>query len=168
MEICAIINMEMIFMNRKEREITDWNEILDVLNRCEVLRVAMTDGETPYVVPVSFGPDTDGEMPVLYFHGAKRGMKLDFLRKNPKVCVEGDVHYGVAPTAHGITAHYESVIGFGTAEVVSGEEKILGLKRILAHYGHPEHPVEQCRGLEQTEVVRITLNELTGKRNLPE
>ena len=155
-------------MNRKEREITDKNEILDVLNRCEVLRVAMTDGDAPYVVPISFGSDTDGGMPILYFHGSKKGMKLDLLRKNPKVCVEGDVYYGVTPTEHGITVRYESVIGFGTAEIVSGAEKLLGLKKILAHYGHPEHPVEKCKGLERTEVVRITLTDLTGKRNLPE
>ena len=155
-------------MKRVDREITDKNEILDVLKRCDVLRVGMIGDGAPYVVPVSFGLAEGEATPVLYFHCAKAGMKLDCLRQSPKVCVEGDICHGVTPTANGITTRYESVIGFGTAEPVSGEEKILGLKRILEHYGHSDYPLDRCRGLERTEVVRIVLSELTGKRNLPE
>ena len=42
-------------MRRKNREITDFNEITELLGRCQTIRLGMFDHEYPYVVPVSFG-----------------------------------------------------------------------------------------------------------------
>ena len=105
---------------------------------------------------------------ILYFHGAARGKKVDCLTQHPQVCVEGDIFYKVEPTQMGITTRYESVIGFGTAQKVEGDEKIHGLKVMLERYHSADYPVERCRGLTHTAVYKITLDSLTGKRNLPE
>lgn len=43
------------------------------------------EGE-PYVVPVAYGY-SDG---AIYFHGAKKGKKIDFIEKNDRVCFEVD------------------------------------------------------------------------------
>lgn len=49
-------------MRRKDREISDYNEIVYVMNRCEVLRIGMVDSEgKPYIVPLTFGLDLEGE-----------------------------------------------------------------------------------------------------------
>lgn len=42
-------------MRRSEREVTDCNEIRQILERAEVLRLAMHDEPFPYIVPVNFG-----------------------------------------------------------------------------------------------------------------
>ena len=39
-------------MRRKNREVTDMNEILDILRRCDTIRLGLTGADGPYVVPV--------------------------------------------------------------------------------------------------------------------
>lgn len=156
-------------MRRKEREIKSVDEIIDVLKRCDTVRIGIQGDEYPYVVPVSFGMETKDGKAVIYFHCAKQGMKIDMLRKNPKVCVEGDIFIKVEKTEHGITTRYESVIGFGECEFVSDEEEIIhGLKLLTERYGYEDYPLDRCRGLQHLYVGKIIINELYGKRNLPE
>lgn len=156
-------------MRRKEREIKSVDEIIDVLRRCDTVRIGIQGDEYPYVVPVSFGMETKDGKAVIYFHCAKQGMKIDMLRKNPKVCVEGDIFIKVEKTEHGITTRYESVIGFGECEFVSDEEEIIhGLKLLTERYGYGDYPLDRCRGLQHLYVGKIIINELYGKRNLPE
>ena len=109
-------------MRRKEREIQDRQEIFDVLRRCDTVRIGIMGEKYPYVVPVSFGMEVVDDKAVIYFHCARQGMKLDLLAKNNNVCVEGDIFIKIEPTAHGITARYESVIGFGTCNFVEDPE----------------------------------------------
>ena len=155
-------------MNRKDRAITNQVACLQLLSRCDTLRLGLWDGALPYVVPVSFGMEIVGGQVILYIHGAARGKKVDCLTQHPQVCVEGDIFYQVEPTQTGITARYESVIGFGTAQKVEGDEKLHGLKVLLERYHFADYPVERCRGLTHTAVYKITLDSLAGKRNLPE
>ncbi len=153
-------------MRRKEREVSEFEEIYDILKRCHTLRIGFAGEEYPYVVPVSFGVCRDGERVTIYFHGAKAGYKVDLIHKNPRVCIEGDLFYKVEPTAHGITTRYESVLGFGTIEKAEGNEIIAGLKAITEHYGYVEYPLEKCKGLPMTVVYKIQIATLTGKRNV--
>ncbi len=156
-------------MRRKEREIKSVDEIIDVLKRCDTVRIGIQGDEYPYVVPVSFGMETKDGKAVIYFHCAKQGMKIDMLRKNPKVCVEGDIFIKVEKTEHGITTRYESVIGFGECEFVSDENEIIhGLKLLTERYGYEDYPLDRCRGLQHLYVGKIIIKELYGKRNLPE
>lgn len=154
-------------MRRKDREITDKDEILDVLRRCDTVRLGLLDGDQPYVVPVSFGLDTSGGETVIYVHGARQGMKVDCVAAHEKICVEGDIFYKVEEVPQGITARYESVIGFGTVSKVEGEEKVYGLKKLLEHYGFGDYPLDDCKAVAYTAVFKIVLHTLTGKRNLP-
>ena len=155
-------------MLRKDREIRNREEILDVLKRCDTVTVSMRDGDGAYAVPVSFGISCENGEATLWFHGAKQGRKVDALNANPNVCVEGHIFHGVTPTQHGITTRYESVIGFGRAECVQNEEALFGLARIVEHYGISDYPLNRCKGLPMTAVYKIRLESLTGKRNLPE
>lgn len=154
-------------MRRKDREITEKREILDVLSRCDTIRIAMNGGEYPYVVPVSFGMEVVNETAIVYFHCAKQGMKVDMLQADPRVCVEGDIFIKVEATAQGITARYESVIGFGLCTFVTEPEEVLhGLKLLIDHYGYQDHPLDRCAGLPHLLLGKIVLSEITGKRNL--
>ena len=155
-------------MRRKDREITDAAEALDVLRRCETIRVAMLSEGWPYVVPLSFAVE-EGEQGrlTLYFHSAAAGRKVEALAQDARVCIEGDIFYKNERVPMGITARYESVIGFGTATRVEGEEKLHGLRLLVERYCYTDYPVDSCHGLSHTAVYKVELSTLTGKRNLP-
>ena len=155
-------------MRRKDREIAEPAEALEVLRRCETLRVGMLNEGWPYVVPVSFALEEEkpGQI-ALYFHSAAAGRKVEALAQNARVCIEGDIFYKNEQVPMGITARYESVIGFGTAMRVEGEEKLHGLRLLVDRYGYPNYPVATCHGLSHTIVYKVELSSLSGKRNLP-
>lgn len=155
-------------MRRKDREIADRSEQLDVLRRCETIRVAMVSDGEPYVVPLSFGMEEKDGQVILYFHSAQAGRKVAALEQNARVCIEADIFYKTDPTPHGITTRYESIIGFGTAERIEGEEMLHGLRCLLKHYGYTAYTPESCKHLPITAVYKITLTSLSGKRNLPQ
>ena len=155
-------------MRRKDREIQDIHEIFDILTRCDTIRLGMHGEEYPYVVPVSFGAELADGKPVIYFHCAREGMKVDLLVANPHVCVEGDIFIRTERVPHGITTRYESVIGFGECRFVKDAEEIRhGLKILTEHYGYHDYPLEQCQSIQHLLVGKITLENMTGKRNLP-
>ena len=155
-------------MRRKDREILDIHEIFEILNRCSTIRIGIQGNKRPYIVPVSFGVEMDDGKPVVYFHCAKQGLKLDMLKENAYVCVEGDIFIKTETTDHGITTRYESVIGYGTCEILSDKHEVLhGLRVLTEHYGYYDYPLDRCRGMEHLVVGKILLEEITGKRNLP-
>ena len=42
-------------MRRKDREIVDITEILEIIGKADVLHLGLFDGEYPYVVPLHYG-----------------------------------------------------------------------------------------------------------------
>lgn len=155
-------------MIRKEREVKDFGDIVDVLKRCQTIRLGLINQNNPYVVSVSFGLDIVDEKVIIYFHSAIAGLKVDCITQNNRICIEADIFYKVEPTKTGITARYESVIGNGIVSRVEDGEKIYGLRKLVEHYGYNDYPLDSCKGLNKTTVYKIVLSELTGKRNLPE
>ena len=155
-----------IKMKRFDREIKDFDKIVDVLDRCETLRVGMHWGEYPYVVPMSFGYDVQEGSIVVYFHGAWKGMKGELLAANGNVCIEGDIFHGYEMTKTGITTKYESIIGFGKAEKIEGEEKVKALQLMVKHCGNFDYDAASCPGLKYTAVYKVVLDSVTGKGNV--
>lgn len=154
-------------MRRKDREVQGAGEVFDILIRCDTVRIGVNGREHPYVVPVSFGAEMVGEKPVVYFHCARQGMKLDLIRQDARVCVEGDIFLGVETTERGITTRYESIVGFGECRFVAEEDEVAhGLRLLCEHYGFDSYPIDRCRGLEYLLVGKIVLDEVSGKRNL--
>ncbi len=154
-------------MRRKDREVSNKTEVFDILNRCDTIRIGIQGKQFPYVVPVSFGMEVVNDKAVIYFHCAQQGMKVDLLKINPCVCVEGDIFIQVEKTARGITTRYESVIGFGECQMITDIDEIKhGLKVLLGHYGYHEYPLDRCMGISHLLLGKIILDEITGKRNL--
>jgi uncharacterized protein len=151
-------------MRRKDREIIDRKEIDEIIAKADVLHLAMADGNIPYVVPLSFG--YDGKH--IYFHCAKEGLKLDFIKKNPNVCfaLVGCVKYQSIMTSCNAGTKFMSVIGRGTCEILADiEEKKKGLDILMSHYTKSkiEYPLA---ALQTTIVVKITITELKGKKRM--
>ena len=155
-------------MRRSEREITDKDELFEILSGCQVIRLALFDEKYPYIVSLSFGLERKGEEITVFFHCANEGKKNDLLKSNSRVCVEADIFGGYFGEGMNLTTAYKSVIGFGNCKKCEGEEKLRGLELLLSHCtGEADRSVlSKCASLDVTAVYKITLDELTGKKNI--
>ena len=112
-------------MRRKDREITDFDEIMNIINKCDTCRLALFDKEFPYIVPLNFGVDIRDEQLYLYFHCAKKGKKLDLILQNNNVTFEMDCEHNIIlyEERMSCTMGYASVIGHGNIEFVDEKEE---------------------------------------------
>jgi nitroimidazol reductase NimA-like FMN-containing flavoprotein (pyridoxamine 5'-phosphate oxidase superfamily) len=150
-------------MRRGEKEIRDRAEIDSIIRRSQVCRLGLSDNGQPYVVPLCFGYDGKA----LYFHCAKEGRKLDILRRNDKVCFEFDVVAGLVEAKQGCDwgIGYQSVIGFGAAQVIEDvAQKRTALTHLMARYSRQSF-VFPPETLTRTVVVKIEIDSLTGKQS---
>ena len=123
-------------MRRKDREITDKNEIMDIIDRSKVIRIAFTGEEYPYVLPFNFGYEEKNGSLSLFFHCAREGRKLDILQNRPEVSFEMDGDHalleGDVPCRYSYA--YGCVMGRGVVEFLrEDEEKMHALRRIMLH-----------------------------------
>ena len=74
-------------MRRKDREVTNIIEILQIIEKEKVLHLALFDADYPYIVPLHYGYEYTEGILIFYMHCAKEGHKLDLIRRNPNVCL---------------------------------------------------------------------------------
>lgn len=152
-------------MTRRERQVTDIDEIIKILDKSKVLHLGLVDGDEPYVVPMNYGYEfVDGKM-VVYLHGAKRGRKLDVIRKNPKVFFELECDIvpfeGEVACKYGIT--YASVMGRGVAEIVEEPEiKMHGLSVLMKTQTGKDFTFNE-KLVSVVSVIKIDVSEFTAK-----
>ena len=151
-------------MRRTDREITDFNELANILRRADTIRLGLHGDPYPYVVPLSFGFEALEGRVALYFHGAVEGLKHELIARDCHVCVETDIFHGYAETPGGITTAYESFIGFGICARVMGDEAAHGIDLLLEHCGCAGYQYDPNE-LARTGVYRIALEGFTGKKN---
>ena len=152
-------------MRRKDREITDFQEMIAIMKKCDVCRLAMNDGDYPYIVPMNFGLDVQAEQVFLYFHCAMKGTKLDLLAKDNRVTFEMDCDHNfiLYEERMSCTMGYASVIGHGTVEIVPEEEKFAALKILMRQY-HAEDFLFNTDMMKVTTVLKLTVSDMVGKR----
>lgn len=152
-------------MRRRDREIKEFNEILQVILDCDSLVLGLNDGEFPYLVPLNFGMDIEDGQLYLYFHCAKEGKKLDLIQKDNRATFEMDHAHQLVLNDEKMscTMEYESVTGKGFIEIVSEDKKIKGLKILMNHYHVSEFPFS-LKPVKNTTVFRLKVIELKGKR----
>lgn len=123
-------------MRRKDREVTDINQIKDILESCPCCRLGFYDNGEIYIVPLNFGYILDDRKAVLYFHSAKEGRKIDLISKSDIVGFEMDRGYKLieGETACAYSASFQSIIGSGEITFVNNiAEKEEALKAIMYH-----------------------------------
>ncbi len=152
-------------MRRKDREITELQEILSIINSCKVIRLAMLDESgLPYIVPLNFGYCLENGAFTFYCHSAPQGRKLDLLRRDGRVAFEMDCRGELQTADHacGFGYYYASVIGSGTAELIEGEEKLAALSALMRHMAGREDTFteEQARGVA---VLAVRVHSLSAK-----
>ncbi len=153
-------------MTKREYQITDRNEILDILNRSMIVHLGMVDGDEPYVVPMNYGYTMreDGTLSI-YVHGAVKGRKLDIMRTNPKVFLEMECDVqpfeGNLPCQYGTA--YKSLMGRGKAVILeTAEEKMAALTQFMKTQTGKDFVFNE-RLVSIVSVVRIDVTEYTAK-----
>lgn len=157
-------------MTRRERQVTDINEIIKILDNSKVLHLGLVDGDEPYVVPMNYGYTYENEKLTIWLHCARQGRKLDVMRVNPKVFFETE--YGITPfegevaCKYGIT--YSSIMGRGVATIIEDvETKKIALSSLMKTQTGKDFEFED-RMAEVVGVVKIDVLEFTAKhRPLP-
>lgn len=153
-------------MRKKDREITDFEEIKAVIKKSSVCRVAFFDVEYPYIVPLNFGFEDHGDQITLYFHCANEGKKIDLLQRCNKVAFEMDCpdKFYDGDKACYSTMTFESVCGNGTLDTVAEADKIPALKLIMQQYSDKQDFDFDKFEVKVVTVLKLTINEITGKR----
>lgn len=121
-------------MRRKEREVTDYQEIHKIIESSKIVRIGFNDNGNIYIVPVNFGFEYENEKLTLYFHGAKEGRKFSLIQKGETAGFEMDSNYQLqtAKTACEFSAYYSSIIGTGkVSEILENDEKKKALNLIM-------------------------------------
>jgi nitroimidazol reductase NimA-like FMN-containing flavoprotein (pyridoxamine 5'-phosphate oxidase superfamily) len=147
-------------MRKKQREIFG-EDIIKILNSGEYgILATFGDSDYPYAVPLSYAYFNDA----VYFHCALEGHKLDNIKHNEKVsfCVVGKTN--VLPGE--FSTEFESVVVFGKAIQVEGEEKKDALLALVDKYS-PQFKAEGLqyidRAVAATCIIKINIDKITGK-----
>ena len=155
-------------MRRTDREVTDKLEMVKIIEKCDVCRVAFAKDNIPYLVPLNFGYEyRDGEL-ALYFHCAQEGKKMDLIKDNPLVAFEMDCSHQLLENeiACKCSMAFESVIGTGRIVILNAEQKEAGLRCIMKHYVEDRDFIFEQEKVDAIEVLKLTAAEFTGKRKI--
>lgn len=150
-------------MRRKEKEITDKNAIESIILKSPVCRLALAEGDRPYIVPLCFGYEDD----TLYFHSAREGRKLDILRKNNKVCFEFDIDNEIveADDVCRWSMNFQSVIGLGRGSIIDDiESKRKAFNIIMQHYSRNSYEYPD-KTIKKIVIIKVEIEHMTGKKS---
>ena len=156
-------------MRRGERAIESKDGQKAILEHCRVCSLAFSGDEYPYVIPLNYGFvwNEDQEMPVLYFHGAPVGTKIEHMERDNRVafCVQNEKEIKILEPACRSTMIYESVCGTGRlSRVAAPGEKGEALTRIMQQYDPEGGPYEFAPEVAaRTTVLCLRVETLTGK-----
>ena len=157
-------------MRRKEREVTDFNTIVDFIDEVRIVRLGLYDKneiDFPYIVPMNFGYKiVDGEIK-LYIHGARAGRRWELFKQNDLCSVEIDIDDGLelVPSHKDITERYRCVMAKARVRLLEGDELVKGIECCVER-------LPECNGFEwdrnavkYVAVWELTLFDITAKWN---
>ena len=158
-------------MTKREFQITDEAQILEILDKSKVLHLGLAVNNEPYVVPMNYGYAMEDGKLTLYLHSAVQGKKLDMIRANPNVFFEMDCDRmpfeGKVPCQYGLV--YSSIMGRGTARIVDDVEEKMKAMTLLMKTQSGKDFTFNDRLVSIVAVIRIDVSEYTAKhRPLPE
>lgn len=158
--------MNKYHLRRSEKMIHDDRELLKLLQKQQIMTLAMARENIPYLVAMNYVYDETENC--LYFHCAKKGKKIEFLDANPLVWgqiledrgyIDGKCDYAFR------SIHFEGSVEFLT-EV---EDKRKALLRLIDHFEqNPEEMRKKCiqeNQLARTLVGKIIIKGMSGKKS---
>jgi len=155
-------------IRRKEKEITDDREILDIMKNGRFTSISMSKQNEPYIITLSYGYDQVKN--ALYFHCGE-GQKIDFIKSNPYVC--GTIIEDNGYQEDCIQA-FRSVVYRGKITIITEiEEKKHGFVILIDHL--EKNPNETKKKLLNSEdvyikpvILRLDIENITCKEEKAE
>jgi nitroimidazol reductase NimA-like FMN-containing flavoprotein (pyridoxamine 5'-phosphate oxidase superfamily) len=151
-------------VRRKDREITNPDEMRQVLKTTKYVTIALCMDDTPYLVSLSHGYDQTKNC--LYFHCAPEGKKLIYAKANPQVWGQAVLDYGVTDECD---YAYTSVHFQGTLSLITDlPEKQHALETLVRQTSNtPEEKLSKVKPekLQRTTMARIDITYMSGKKH---
>jgi len=156
-------------MRRIEKEIKDKEELVELLKGGKYAVISMSRENEPYIISLSYGYDEAKN--ALYFHCAKEGQKIDFIKANPYVCgtvIEDNGYEDVCGQT------FRSVVFRGKMEIVEDlEQKKYGFEILLNQLEEDPNIIkkkylEKDETYENSGMLRLDVTDITGKEQKAE
>jgi len=152
-------------LRRKDREITDQTELKRILRSTKYVTIALSMNNQPYLVSLSHGYDETRNC--LYFHCAKIGKKIDYIKSNNNVWGQAllDRGYAEGECDHLFASvHFQGKITY----VEDIKEKQAAIECMIRQLEkNPQAMIAKLRPerLEAVNIGRIDIKEMTGKKH---
>jgi hypothetical protein len=158
-------------LRRLDREIKDQKALKKLLSHSKYFVLSISDGDEPYAVPLGYVYDESGN--AIYFHCAREGKKIEFIKKNSKA-------WGLVVLDRGIMEGacvnlYASAMFSGRVEFVqdnSEKTKVMSLfaEKLSRDVNGVKQRLKKIFGgedsaLDSVVFGKIVIEELTGKRS---
>jgi nitroimidazol reductase NimA-like FMN-containing flavoprotein (pyridoxamine 5'-phosphate oxidase superfamily) len=146
---------------RRGKQLLSIEDTVAVMTRCtNGVLACLGDEGYPYAVPLSY-VYFNGR---IYIHSAKAGHKIDAITKNPKVSFSVIDEDKIVSEEY--TTHFRSVIVFGKARIVEGDERLESFAALVDKYSGNQP--EEARNKEiskctQAHIIAIDIEHITGK-----
>ncbi len=155
-------------MRRKDREVKDFEVIKQIIDECEIIRIGLCDDDMyPYIVPMNFAYEIEGEQIYFYLHGAMAGRKYELMKKNGVCSFEMDCGHQMELiySAKDVTMRYKSVMGKADIEFLEGDDKVKGIEVIMNRDERTRDFEYNKTVVPRTAVIKLKVTEYTGKAN---
>jgi uncharacterized protein len=151
-------------VRRKDREITDFDALKEVLKSTKYVTVALCMDNEPYLISLSHGYDEIRHC--LYFHCADEGKKIVYLKSNSRVWGQAVQDYGVTDKCD---YAYTSVHFKGTVSLIEDLREKQHAMEVMV-WQLSENPKEKMAKLKpeklaETTMGRIDIDYLSGKHH---
>ncbi len=151
-------------VRRKDREITDQNEMCQVLKTAKYITIALCMDNEPYLVSLSHGYDKSKNC--IYFHCAPEGKKLVYAQANDNIWGQAMLDYGVTDECD---YAYTSVHFAGKVVMITelGEKKHALETLVRQSSNTPEEKLAKVKPekLAKTTMGRIDITYMSGKKH---
>jgi nitroimidazol reductase NimA-like FMN-containing flavoprotein (pyridoxamine 5'-phosphate oxidase superfamily) len=146
---------------RRIKQLLSTEDTVAVMGRCtNGVLACIGDEDYPYAVPVSYIYSNNK----IYFHSAKAGHKIDAIEKNQKVSFAVIDEDTIVSQEY--TSYFRSVIAFGKARIVEGDERLDAFVALVEKYSgnQPEEAkYMEVAGCTKSLMIAIDIDHISGK-----
>ncbi len=148
----------------KNREIHNYTEIEEIINKADICHIGLVDGDKPYVLPFNFAYQNR----VIFLHTAPEGKKNDVIEKNNNICISFDIDTKLSfrneEMACSYSMKYRSVVLSGKAMLINDyDEKVRVMNLIMVKYTGKEFTYN-APAINNIKIYKVEIEEITGKK----
>jgi len=157
--------MQKYHMLKKEREILDKRILSEILKNGKFSTISMCRNNDPYIVTLNYG--FDEAQYCLYFHSAQKGLKLEYLKENQKVC--GTILEDLGYVKNDCSHKYRSIVFWGDMTILENMDEKKHAFDIMLKQLEDNPSILKKRFLKSeksyknTYLLKLDINSITGK-----